>query len=114
MKIHPVRFSPGTWTSVAVHACLLALLALGVRLQVRPVQHLRLPGTRSGERMLLSYSAGGQPQMGEHTSAPPTPPHRVTPKPIPSRSAPSPLPSLAQHVEAGPGASGPSGLGDGD
>lgn len=114
MKMHPVRLSPGTWTSVALHACLFALLVLGVRLQVRPVEHLRLPGTTSGERMLLSYSTGGQPQPGEQTAAPPAPARRKMPKLTPSRTIPSPLPSLAQHVEAGPGATGPSGLGDGD
>ena len=90
------------------------MLVIGVHFGLRSTQHLRLPGTKTGERTLLSYSVGGQPQPGEESSAPPTPPRHVTPKLAASKPAPSPLPSVAQHADAGPGATGPSGRGDGD
>lgn len=115
MNPQRLRPTPGTWTSLVLHSGLVALLAAGVRLGIRSTEHLRIPGTRSGERTLLSYSPGGQPQLGETPAqTPPSPRHRPS-KPVPSPvAAPSPLPSLTQQVEAGPGASGPSGLGDGD
>ena len=114
MKAERVRLSSGTWSSLGLHACAVALLLAGLHFGVRVTEHLRLPGTKTGERMLLSYSVGGQPQPGEQTSTPPVPPHHVMPKPTVSRSAPSPVPSVAQHSDAGPGATGPSGQGDGD
>ena len=114
MSTQRFRPSPGTWSSLGFHTCLATLFVFGGALRARPVAHLRLPGTVAGERMLLSYSVGGQPQLGERTSAPPAPPRKVMSKPTAAVSAPSPLPSIAQEVEAGPGANGPSGLGDGD
>ena len=109
------RPSPGLWSSLGLHTGLAALLVFGIGLRLRPTAQLRMPGTHSGERTLLSYSPGGQPRIGETAVPTPPAPRRTPPRLIASRLAtPAPVPSVPQQVEAGPGANGPSGLGDGD
>ena len=114
MKISSVRLSPGIWSSLAAHGVLVLLLVFGLRLQVEPVTHLRLPGTKYGDRMLLSYSAGGHPQPGEPTPAPPVPPHRIARRHVNALTAPTQLASAPQAVVPGPGSAASSGQGDGD
>ena len=108
-----LRPSNGASASLAIHAAALLLLITGLGMRARFSEPTRLPGTASGQRMLLSYSPGGQPQAGapstRKTAAP-----RVTPKPVPKAPTPAAIPSPLQLAETGPGASGPSGQGDGD
>ena len=110
-----LRFSPRTGVSwsLAAHTVALALLlaAYGTRMKVS--EPLKLPGTTHGERMLLSYSPGGQPEAGVATSRA-VPQRRVRPKPAPLAPEIPTLPSPPQLAEAGTGSGGPSGLGDGD
>ena len=103
----------GVGTSLVVHLGVVLLLVFGIGMGVKIAEPLRMPGTKSGERMLLSYSPGGKPATGELVARHLPVQHRV-PKPQPSATlaaAPSTAPQLA---EAGPGESGASGLGDGD
>ena len=99
--------------SVAIHLGVVLLLVFGAGVAVKVSEPLRMPGTRDGERMLLSYSPGGKSATGELV-AKHLPTRHASPKPLPSApqvQAPSTAPQMA---EAGPGTSGASGLGDGD
>ena len=108
-----MRLAQGIGSSLAVHAGIVLLLVFGIGIRVKISEPLRLPGTKTGQRMLLSYSPGGRPSTGELV-AKRLPTHRAVPKPLrsaPALEAPSTAPQLA---EAGPGSGGDSGLGDGD
>ncbi len=103
----------GVLSSLLFHASAALLLFAGLGLHSRISEPLKLPGTTHGERMLLSYSPGGQPQAGVATARA-VPQRRVRPKPAPTAPDIPAVPSAPQLAEAGTGSSGPSGLGDGD
>ncbi len=108
-----MRMGQSVTGSLALHAGVVLLLLFGVSFGVKVSEPLHLPGTKDGERMLLSYSPGGKPSSGQLV-AKRLATRRTVPKPLPSVptvQAPSTTPQLA---EAGPGSSGASGLGDGD
>ncbi len=109
------RFRPsiGVWSSLGIHLAIGLAMALALRFALKHPERLRLPGTARGQRLQLTYSPGGQQQAGEHITSPKVPRHIAPQRPA-SRPLPAPVPAPAQMAEAGPGASGPSGLGDGD
>ena len=107
------RLAQSFTSSFVFHAGVVLLLVFGVGVGLKVSEPLRMPGTKAGQRMLLSYSPGGKPSSGELVTRR-LPTHRTAPKPVPSArtvEAPSTTPQMA---EAGPGSNGASGLGDGD
>ena len=108
-----LRRSAGVWSSLGIHLSVGLALFLGWGFVFQHPERLRLPGTPAGQRLQLTYSPGGQQATGEQVTAPKLP-HRISPKTPASKPLPAPVPSPPQLAEAGPGSSGPSGLGDGD
>ena len=113
MRQRRFQFSAGVWSSLGIHVAVAVLFLLGLRFALGKPERLRLPGTPAGQRLQLTYSPGGQQQTGERVTAPKIP-RRIAPQRPSSKPLTAPVPSPPQLAEAGPGASGPSGLGDGD
>ncbi len=101
------------FVSLSLHAAVVLTLILAYR-HMPPRIALALPGTRMGERMLLSFSPGGQPQAGQPVTTPPHPRRAAALKAVVAAPAVAAVPTPPQLAEAGSGSSGPSGLGDGN
>ena len=113
MRERQFRLSIGVWSSLGVHVAVALLFVLALSFALRRPERLLLPGTPAGQRLELTYSPGGQRQTGEHVTAPKAL-RRIAPQRPASKPLTAPVPSPPQLAETGPGASGPSGLGDGD
>lgn len=107
------RLPRGVSGSIGVHLVTLALTLLALYADKPRATYLRLPGTTAGQRLQLTYNPGSQQQAGEQTTAPKLP-RQIAPKRPASKPLIAPAPSPPQLAESGPGATGPSGLGDGD
>lgn len=106
------RPSAALSSSLALHVCAVVLIVVIARFGPKLAYPVHLPGTAHGERMMLAYTLGGQPQPASTPSLHSTPTRAVQKRPTRATSPAPVAPSHAAQSEAGPGVSGDSALGD--